>query len=85
MIESKFSQLYTRCHKGGGGSPPDPPLPPAPTQAADNVRKDKMYRRRVNAKGYASTILTEGLTGGLGAGIGPGQEYARPMKTLLGS
>lgn len=45
------------------------------------MQKDKKFQERIRAKGYASTILTENLSGGLGAGIGPGQEF---KKTLLG-
>jgi len=76
MIPSKMD-LLTRCHSGGGGVPKvKPPAPPAPTQAAENVAKNKILERQRLARGYSSTIL--------GGGSGEAQRPDTLIKTLLG-
>ena len=53
--------------KGGGGSPPPPPkpprppAPPLPNDARESLENEGFFKRRKQAKGFASTVLTSGL------------------------
>jgi hypothetical protein len=58
----KFIINATRCYKGGGGGKaPKPPAPPVPTTAIANVADNSLVKRRRQASGLESTILTSGL------------------------
>jgi hypothetical protein len=77
MIPSKMD-LMMRFHGGGGGVQKVKPIaPPAPTQAAENLAKNRILDRQRNARGYSSTLI-----GSLAnSGLNQNQTF---LKTLLG-
>lgn len=67
-VESPLTRFARGCMCKGGASvppippPPPPPKPPAQNQAASNVDQNMQIQRK--KQGYASTILSSGVSFG---------------------